>query len=157
MINQVKKNLYLFISILLFLSFSIQAETILRCDFASWTDNDGRTFSKDYYKKNYPTQRSLWDSSVFVEVDTSNKTVTFYLNDNLFSVHLGTGHNGKTDGKSHTVDFKEKGNYIVWYFRMKPLNNYWEHSLDRYGGRLKVQYMSSQVTEYDCNKTDSLF
>ena len=156
-----KKILFLIV----FVPLIAQSKTFLNCEFSSHTDEDGRTYSKEYYQKEFPTLNHI-DRSVYIEVLTSEKKVRFYPNDNLYSVFItslangdGDYHNGKSDGTYHEVKYSETGNIIEWSFINSPkfTPTIWRHSLDRYGGNLKVQYYTYWTKEYKCKKSDSLF
>lgn len=157
-----KKILYL----TFFVPLIAHSKTFLNCEFSQWTDlDDGQTYTKEYYQKEYPTQKSLYIQSVYLEVFKSEKKVRFYPNDNLYSVFItsiengdGVYHNGKSDGNYHEINYSETGNLIEWSFIKSPKFDplIWRHSLDRYGGNLKIA-TRFWTKEYECKKSDSLF
>ena len=96
-----------FLFLIVFVPLVAQSKTFLHCEFSSHTDEDGRTYSKEYYQKEFPTLNHI-DRSVYIEVLTSETKVRFYPNDNLYSVFItslangdGDYHNGKSDGTYH--------------------------------------------------------
>jgi hypothetical protein len=107
-----------FLFFIIFVPFVAHSKTFLNCEFSSNTDSDGRTYSKEYYEKEYPSLNHL-DRSIYLEVLTSEKKVRFYPNDNLYSQFItslengdGDYHNGKSDGTYHEVKYSETGNLI---------------------------------------------
>ena len=152
---------------LFFISFSANSKTFLDCEFSQWTDlDDGRTYTKEYYQKENPTQKFLHTRSVYLEVLTSEKKVRFFPNGQVYSTFLCStcgedgyqGHNGRSDGNYHEIKYSETGNLIKWSFILDPKFQpvTWKHSLDRYGGNLKIQ-TKFWIEEYECKKSSSIF
>ena len=155
-----------FLLSLFFVSFFANSKTFLDCEFSQWTDlEDGRTYTKEYYQKEYPAQKFLHGGSVYLEVLTSEKRVRFFPNEDLYSTFLcstcrnGDGHNGRSDGNYHEIKYSETGNLIKWSFILDPKYRpvTWKHSLDRYGGNLKIQYLKYWTREYKCKKSSPIF
>jgi len=71
----------------------------------------------------------------------------------------GKNHNGTSNGEYHKIDYAENGNLIEWYFILMPFHYAykWTHSLDKFKGKLKIQYEDLWMREYKCIKAASIF
>ena len=146
-----------------FLPSILIAETFLDCEFKAYTDEKGSKTTKERYKEEFP-YLSI-PANVSVIVNTNKKLVRFFPNNELYSQFLCCsyednyeGHNGKSDGTHHEVNYLESGNQISWRFILNP--NYlpvtWRHVLNRHNGVLNIatNYWSM---DYSCKKSNSLF
>ena len=100
-----------FLLSLFFVSFFANSKTFLDCEFSQETDlDDGRTYTKEYYQKELPTQKFLI-KSVYLEILASEKKVRFFPNGEMYSNFLcstcrnGDGHNGRSDGNYHEIKY----------------------------------------------------